>query len=196
MDRDLAESFGLDRPSGALVTQVFADSPAEQGGLREGDIIVSFNGRMIDLSSDLPHMVGRTRADSTAKLEIVRAGERQSLDVVIGRLDDSDLEVSQRPGQPAESGNRIGVEVVDLEESDRRRLEVDKGVLVSQVFQGPSRDAGIQRGDVITDFDGQVVTSARQLNQLADDVPDGVTVPVRIVRAKRPQFLALKIPDS
>ena len=196
VDRDLAESFGLDRAAGALVTQVYADSPAEAAGLREGDIIIAFNGRMIDLSSDLPHLVGRTKADTTATLEVVRSGKQMELDVVIGKLDDSQLDVGQRSSSPAVSGNRIGVEVVDLSEQDRRRLEVDRGALVQQLFSGPARDAGIQRGDVITDFDGEPVKSADDLNRRVQAVPAGVTVHVRVVRAKRPQYLALKIPDE
>lgn len=195
VDRDLAESFGLDRPSGALVTQVFADSPAEAAGLREGDIIISFNGRMIDLSSDLPHMVGRTRADTKAKVEIVRNGESQTLEVVIGKLDDDDLNGPRTPSALASNGNRIGINIEDLEDADKRQLGVERGVVVSQTFSGPAREAGIQRGDVITDFDGEAIDSAAQLNRLADALPAGITVHVRIVRNKRPQYLAVKVPD-
>ncbi len=193
VDRDLAESFGLDRPSGALVTQVFADSPAEAAGLREGDIIISFNGKMIDLSSDLPHMVGRTQAESEAKVEIVRNGERQTLKVVIGKLDDNDLAGPRTPSPAAANGNRIGINIEDLEDAEKRQLGVERGVVVSQTFSGAARDAGIERGDVITDFDGEAVTSVEQLNRLADALPADITVHVRIVRNKRPQYLALKI---
>lgn len=196
VDRDLAESFGLDRPAGALVTQVFADSPAEAAGLREGDIIVSFNDRVIDLSSDLPHLVGRTPADTKVILKIVRGGKRQALDVTIGRLDNAELGISPQSGSQAISGNRIGVEVVDLEEADRRRLEIDKGVVVAQVFDGPAREAGIARGDVITDFDGETITNAEQLNRLAAALPAEITVHVRVLRNKRPQYLALKTPPE
>lgn len=194
VDQDLAESFGLDRPSGALVTQVFADSPAEASGLREGDIIVSFNGRMIDLSSDLPHMVGRTPSDTTARLEIVRDGKKQNLNVVIGRLDDSVAQNDAGSVPAPLSGNRVGLDVADLQDNERRRLDVSEGALVSRVFKGPAQEAGVQRGDVVTHFDGEVISSADQLNRLIENLPGDITVPVRIVREKRPQFLAMKIP--
>lgn len=193
VDRDLAESFGLDRPSGALVTQVFADSPAEASGLREGDIIISFNGKMIDLSSDLPHMVGRIRAESEAEVEIVRNGDRQTLKVVIGKLDDDELAGPRTPSPAAANGNRIGINIENLEDSEKRQLGVERGVIVSRTFAGAARDAGIQRGDVITDFDGESVTSVDQLDRLVDALPADITVHVRIVRNKRPQYLALKI---
>lgn len=193
VDRDLAESFGLDRPSGALVTQVFADSPAEAGGLREGDIIVSFNGEMIDLSSELPHLVGRVKADSPAELEIVRNGKRMKLEVVIGRLDEGELQASRGVSPSAASGNRVGVEVADLDDDDKRRSGVTEGVVVDRVFSGAARDAGIERGDVITHFDGEEITSSEQLDQLVENLPGGITVHVRVVRNQRPQYLALKI---
>ena len=194
VDRDLAESFGLDRPSGALVTQVFADSPAEAGGLREGDIIISFNGSLIDLSTDLPHLVGRTRADSRAKLGIVRNGERQTLEVIIGKLNDRDL---QEPGtsSPAANGNRIGINVEDMDDADKRRLGVERGVIVSQVFSGPAREAGILSGDVITELGGEAVTGTSELEHMVEALPSGRAVHVLIVRDTVPQYLAIKIPE-
>ena len=194
VDRDLAESFGLDRPAGALVTQVFADSPAEEGGLHQGDIILSFNGKMIDLSSDLPHLVGRARAESVATLEIMRSAKRQKIEVTIGKLDLENIGPQSSNSPLAANGNRIGIDIVDLEDVDKRRLEVSKGVLISQVYSGPAREAGIQRGDVLTDIDGEAISSAEQLERLVAALPGDISVHIRIVRNKRPQYLALKVP--
>ncbi|MBT6892515.1 MAG: PDZ domain-containing protein, partial [Gammaproteobacteria bacterium] len=94
----------------------------------------------------------------------------------------------------AANGNRIGIDIVDLEEVDKRRLEVNKGVLISQVYAGPAREAGVQRGDVLTDIDGEAIDSAEQFERLVAALPDGVSVHIRVVRNKRPQYLALKVP--
>ena len=194
VNRDLAESFGLDRPAGALVTQVFSDSPAEEGGLKEGDIILSFDGKAIDLSSDLPHLVGRTRAETKAQLRIVRNGKRQSLTVTIGKLDEDDLR--RVPGAGISRGdNRLGMNVTDLTEEDSNRLNVERGVLVRSVTSGPAREAGIQRGDVITTLDGEWVDDARQFEQLVEGLPTGTAIHMRIVRHGTPNYLAVKIPE-
>ena len=196
VDRDLAESFGLDRPSGALVSQVFAESPAEAAGLREGDIITSFNGRMIDLSSELPHLVGRTPAESVAELTVVRNEEVKTIEVMIGTLSADGQQISQRAAPETLSGNRLGITVVDLEAGEKRRLKVDRGVAVRQVYSGPAGEAGIQSGDVITDFDGERIQTAKQLDRLAESVPADITVHLRLVRNGRPQYLAVKLPDD
>jgi serine protease Do len=194
VDRDLAESFGLDRPAGALVTQVFADSPAEEGGLREGDIILSFNGETIDLSSDLPHLVGRARADSVSTLEIMRSGKGQKIEVTIGKLNDENMGPPSNSPPLVANGNRIGLKIVDLEEADKRQLKVSKGVLISQVYSGAGREAGIQRGDVLTDVDGEAINNSEQFERVVAALPGGISVHIRVVRNKRPQYLALKAP--
>jgi serine protease Do len=139
-------------------------------------------------------MVGRTPAGEEAELTVVRNGKVISVPVVIGTLDEEELTGSRRASSQAASGNRIGISVVDLEEADRRNLEVPRGVVVRQVYSGPARDAGIQRGDVITNFDGEPIDSVQQLESLIRVVPADSTVHCRIVRNKRPQFIAIRVP--
>lgn len=190
VDRDLAEAYGLDRPSGALISEVFKDSPAESAGLQVGDIILEFNDKLIDLSSDLPHVVGRTKPETMASVSIVRAGDVKTLMVKVGNRADSDV-LSR--GSTSPPGNRLGIEVQDLSLEDRNRLGVDKGVLVRRVSAGPGRSAGIRRGDVITTIDSQWIASARKFETLIQDLEVNVAVPIRIVRDRRPQFLVIKI---
>jgi len=192
VDRDLAESFGLDRPSGALVSQVYSDSPAEDAGLREGDIIIEFNGVKIDLSADLPHVVGRTKANSKVPIVIVREGQKTSMEVVVGQLPDSN-----RPNEigssGSESGDRLGLVVEELTDEDKDRRGVKDGVVVDNVLEGPAGKAGLRKGDVITMLDRQWIKSLRQFNEIVENLAVNVAVPIRIVRNQSPVFLVIKI---
>ena len=193
VDRDLAESFGLDRAAGALVTRVFADSPAAAAGVREGDIIVEFGGKVIDLSSDLPHVVGRFKAGSETHLLVERAGESVKLSVKVGELDADATPLAS--GDPARepTQNRLGLEVRVMSAEEKVALDAAQGVLVIGVGQGPGESANITVGDVITTINSQWVDSINEFTTALASLPSGVAVPVRIIRAKQPQFIAIKI---
>lgn len=195
VNRDLAESFGLDKPAGALVARVVEDSPAAAAGTQPGDIIVEFAGRSIDLSSDLPHIVGRTRAGSEQPMVIVREGERMTLTVKVGELADTGAGVAtQPPGRSAQ--NPLGLVVEDLPENAAQRLGVSAGVQVTAVEDGVAARAGIRRGDVVTRLNNEEVTSAADFQRIAAELPAGRSVPVLVVRGGNPTFLALRIPEE
>ncbi len=193
VNRNLAEAFGMDRAVGALITEIYPESPADESGLRRGDVIVAFNDKVIELSSDLPHIVGRTQVGSDAQVDIIREGEKQTVTITIGELDEDDLFLSQNESTPIPPENRLGVEVVDLSEEDQERLELEAGVLVRVVYQGPFREAGIRQGDVITMIHGQRVTDARQFRQLVGTLPGNRALPVRVIRGRRATFYAIRI---
>jgi serine protease Do len=193
VDRDLAESFGLDRAAGALVTRIFADSPAEAAGVKEGDIIVEFGGRSIDLSSDLPHVVGRFKAGTTADIKIVREGRSEMLEVVVGELDESTMAQPVASARP--QNNRLGVEVRALTNDEKAELEVSRGVLVTNVGSGPGQLAGIEPGDVLTTINSQWIDSVDTFEKLVEQLPSGMAIPVRVVRDGQPMFRAVKVEE-
>jgi serine protease Do len=193
VSRDLAESFGLDRPHGALVSQVIDGSPAETGGILAGDIIVSFNGKAIDRSSELPHYVGRAPAGKKARLGVVREGKRTEIDVEIGELPDADgAPVAARPGAPAQLAIGLGVE--ELPVAQRERLGIAGGVRVVQ-SEGPASDAGIQPGDVITRLNNTEVRNTEDFARIAEGLTPGSLVPVLVIRGETPTFLPLRVPE-
>ena len=196
VDRDLAESFKLDRAEGALVTQVFAGSPAAKAGIKEGDIIVKFAGKDIDLSwvsAAGGEAVGLTKPDTTVDVVVVRNSKRKTFKVTIGKLDESKVNtIAQAEGGSA-SSNRVGMDVKDLTAEEKARLGVDKGVLVINVTDGPAAVAGIQDGDVITTINNQWVDSSEQFDRLVQALKPDVAIPVRVVRNRTPQYLVLKI---
>lgn len=190
--RDLAESFGLEKPSGALVAQVLPDSPALAAGLQEGDVIIGFNGREIGLSSELPAQVGRVAPGKSAAVDVYRNGQMLTIDVEIGLLP-SQQELSQS-SMSDESRNKVslGVSVRDLTDEDRERFDIKDGVFVEAVNPGPAAQAGVSVGDIITTLDGKTVSSVSELRSVVADLPTERPVPLRIMRGGSPVYLALR----
>ena len=193
LNQDLAESFGLDRPQGALVSRIFPDSPAEEAKLEVGDIILELNGLNIDLSSDLPHIVGRLRGDTEVELVIIRDKERKVMDVVLGSLPEESLRNLSQISPDLPEKNRMGIEVEDLAPQDKNQLGLNRGVLVSRVMEGPAKNANIQKGDVITDINGERVDSKQNFDFLLESLPSRVAISVRLVRNRQPLFIAIKL---
>jgi len=194
VNRDLAESFGLDRPHGALVSRVMENSPAAQAGVREGDIIVRFAGTPIDFSSELPHVVGRTPVGVEADMRVVREGDEITLKVTIGELADrGDEQLGFRSPQ-GEVPSRLGLAVEGLPENAEERLSVAGGVRVLNA-EGPAAEAGIRAGDIITRLNNQEIVDVNSFMEVAEGLPAGRSVPVLILRGQAPTFLALRVPE-
>lgn len=194
VNRELAESFGLDKASGALIAQVLPGSPAEAGGLREGDIIVRFSGYDIDLSSDLPHVVGKLKPGEKVPVLVVRGGAKKTVQLVVGELPEDPEQLSQYNQNPGkERINRVGLTVVDISEQFAARTGISEGVAVAQVHKGSAARAGLQRGDIITLLNHIKIKSAAQFEAEVGKIEAGTTVPVRVVRNGRPSFIALQV---
>jgi len=192
--RELAESFGMKKPQGALVSKVLPDSPAEKAGLQIGDIITEFNGQQIETSGDLPPMVGITPINDKATLKIIRQGETKSLDFKVGLLPDEADKLAEAKVAPKLPHNRLGVNVIDLTDAQRETLQIVKnGVLVQDVAKGTAKDAGIQRGDVILRIQNNVVRDAADFEKIVTKLAAGKSVAILIQRQGSPVFLAIKV---
>ena len=195
VNRDLAESFGLEKPAGALIAKVLPGSPAEEAGLQEGDVILKFESDEVNLSSDLPHFVGRVKPGETARVEIVRSGKKKTIGVEIGLLPNQDV-IARVQQQPVPgSDNPLNLDVAELDTERAKQLQVISGVIVKSVKQGPGADAGLMAGDVITMLNGEKVTSVRSFNAISASLQAGKAVPMRIVRRGSPMFIPVKIPE-
>lgn len=191
--RQLAESFGMDRPHGALIAKIIPGGPAEKAGLQIGDIIVEFNGQVIETSGELPPRVGVTPIDEKAKVKIIRQGDKQEIAVKIGLLPTQQAVLTNESASPETPINRLALTVTDLTPEQRQQLQVEKnGVLVQKVAKGIAMDIGIQPGDVILRIQNNVVRDSADFNNIIAKLPVNKSIAVLVQRNGNPIFLAFK----
>lgn len=193
---ELAETFGMDQPRGALVAQLLPNSPAAKTELQEGDVILRFNGKEVTTHSALPPLVGATRVNESVQLEVLRGGRIEEITVVIGELpDESELAAAAEP--ESMTANSIGLVVGDPNAEQRDQLGLEQGgVIVREVRPGAAERAGIDPGDVILMFDGKPVEGAKQFRELLADIEPGRSVATLIQRGDGRVFFAVRIPEE
>ena len=191
---DLAESFGMQHPRGALVAKVMPDSPAIKADIEVGDVIVEFNHQEVQRSASLPPIVGSSNVGVPLPVSIIRNGREQTLKVTLGELPD-DPSVARVPRKPEEEQtNRIGFSAIDLNDEQLQALEIKGGVLVTHVIKGPASQAGIRKDDIILSIDSKPVKNLDQFQKLVRALPAGKSVAMLIQREGSPTFLAVKVP--
>jgi serine protease Do len=188
VNQPLAESFGLKKVEGALVSSVQPDSAAARAGLQAGDVILKFNGRPIAASSDLPSLVSEAKPGESAKLEIWRKGGIRELSAVLGKTEQT--AAGEATGGEALAHGRLGLAVRPLTSEERREAGVSAGLLVERV-EGPAERAGVQPGDLILSVNGTALKSAAQLRELAAHASKSVALLVQ--RGDARIFVPLRI---
>jgi len=159
---ELAESFGLKEAKGALVSQVFKDSPADKAGIRQGDIILEFDGKKIEDFGDLPRIVASTHVGKTVAIRVFRGGQVISLEATVAEMEEP-KEVAEAPSRKPLG---ISVQNITAEIAGSLGLETTTGVVVTEVEAGtPAAKAGIRRSDVIIEVDRKPVKDAEEFGQ-------------------------------
>ena len=198
VDRGLAQSFGMARPEGALIARVVPGGPADQAGLRTGDIILSFNGQVLGTSSGLPPMVGNSDPGDHAQLKVMREGKTLDIAVEVGTLEASTGEAPVEEadkGPPAQAPTTVGVVVRALSSDERARAQVvSGGVMVSEVREGAGREAGLRPGDILLSIAGNEIDSPDRFTEVIGRLQPGQSAPLLVQRRGTPVFLALEIP--
>ena len=191
---ELADSFGMDKPNGALVAKVIDGSPAAQAGFRVGDVVTKFNHIDILRSSDLPPIVGRTRINTQTPVQILRDGEEKILEVVIAELpSDPTIPVALAPSS---SMDKLGIVVSELTDEQRNTLGISEGgIYVKEIKPGPAADAGIRADDVILMVQNKPIRDQAHFYDLVEDLPLNKNINILIYRGDNPIFLALKITE-
>jgi serine protease Do len=173
---DLAESFGLDKARGALVSTVEPGSPAAKAGVQAGDIILAVDGRSVTESIDLPRIIGETRPGSAVALQLWRKGTTREIRATIGEMPTERIAAAEGDSTP--QTGKLGLAVRPLTEAERKALAVEGGVVV-EAAEGPAAEAGLRPGDVVLALNGENVKSVEDLRRLAGKSKGSVAVLVK-----------------
>jgi serine protease Do len=196
VSRDLATSFGLDRPRGALVVSVEKGSPAERAGIQSSDIITKFDGKPIEATSDLPRFVAAIRPGNKSELEVWRKGSARAMSITVGEWEEdrvAGLETPRPQRQAAAAANRLGVMVSDLTAKQKEDLKLSGGVVVSEV-RADAR-AELRRGDILLAVvhKGQhtEIRSVEQLNKLLAGLDKAAVLTLQLRRGESTAFVTV-----
>jgi len=196
--KELAESFGLGKPSGALVNAVEKGGPADKSGIDAGDIILKFDGKTVSQSSDLPRLVGSTKPGTKSVIQVWRKGATKDLSVVIGEIpDEKGPQRSSKKGKPAEPAmaNRLGLVLSELTTEQKKELKLEHGLVVEDVRNGTSR-ADLRPGDIIVGLISKGaqtdVKSVEQFNKLLGQIDKSAAITLLVRRGDNQTFIIIK----
>ncbi len=185
---DLAKSFGLKESRGALVANVFPNSPADRAGLKPGDVVISFEGKMITESHEFPMMVAHQPVGKTVKIRVLREGKEVDLEVKLGEMEAGEKEAAR---SSATSAEQLGLAVRDMLPEELREAEASSGVLIIGVEAGGAAEfAGVRRGDILMEVNNTKITKRSDFEAVARKIQPGQVVRLRIQRDSQIIFLA------
>lgn len=196
--KELADSFGLQKPAGALVTSIEKNGPAEKAGIEAGDIILKFDGKAVGQSSDLPRLVGSTRPGTKSTLEVWRKGGTRDIAITVGEMQEDKIAGhGLRPGKPesAAAANRLGLVLAEPNPEQKRQLGIQHGLVVEDVRNGGLR-TDLRPGDIILsliDKGTQTdVKSVDQFNGLIAKIDKASTITLLVRRGDGQTFITIK----
>ena len=194
--KDLADSFGMKNTNGALVAGVEKSGPADKGGLVAGDVILRFDGKAINSSSDLPRAVGGVKPGKSVNVEVLRKGATKTLSVVVAEApNDKDDVSSPSKGATKPEVNRIGLILNELTPQQKKKLNGKNGLLVTD-SQGASALAGVRRGDIVLGINNAEVATVEQFNKTLSGISNGKTVAVLVLRGESTLYVPIKVTDT
>jgi serine protease Do len=194
--KDVAESVGLPKPRGALVRSVESGSPADKAGVEPGDIVVKFDGKAIEKSTDLQRIVGNTKPGTRSKLELLRLGRSRELSVTVGEFE-ADATAAKRndPAEPAKpketAATALGLSVTNLSEAQRSEFKVKGGIRVESA-EGAAARAGLREGDIILSVGNNEVTDVKQFDQLLAKIDKSKSVNLLFRRGDMAQYAIIR----
>jgi len=192
VDKDLAESFGLDKAKGAVVARILENSPAEKAGLKQGDIILKFDNKEIKKSKDLPLMVGSTNVNETVKIELLRDKKVITKFIKIEELPDDDMIASMKENT-IDKTIVSGLTVSDINESMKKNLNIYGGVKVDKISADQLNNSKIKVNDIITHINNKPIYNTNDFKKEINGLSKNTLANLLVYRDNAPLFLAIKI---
>ncbi len=192
--KEVADSLGLPKAEGALVSSVEPGGPADKAGIQPGDIITKYNGHEVNTATDLPRMVGDTAPGTKATITIWRKGQSRDLPITIAEMQPDKVAKAEtkKPTPPKErASNALGIAVSDIPADQKKSLKITNGVTVDAV-EGPAARAGFEKGDIILRVGDTDITSAKQFDSVAQNLDPSKMVAVLVRRGDNTQFVPLR----
>jgi len=192
VDKNLAKSFGMKKPMGAVIAKVLKNSPASKSGLKQGDIILSFNGKPIKKSRDLPPLVGMTEVNTRAKVEVLRNKKILNIFVRIEELP-TEEKIASIGDQKITKTQISGITVSNINDVTKRELNIYGGVRIDKITSEQSNDSGIQVNDIVTHINNEPVYNMQDFKNKIEDIGVSNYANFLIYRNSNPLYLAIKI---
>lgn len=197
--RELADSFGLPKAGGALISSVEKGGPAEKAGVRPSDVILKFDGKFINSSADLPRIVAATKPGNKVSVQLWRKGSTQDISLVVGEIQEESV-VAQRGGRSGAEGTsevetRLGLVVNELSDQQKAELQVEGGLIVEDL-KGAATRSQLQRGDVILAVGNIEVRSFNQFNEVLKKVARGRNIALLVRRSEGTVYVSIKLDEK
>lgn len=200
LTQELAESFGLSKPNGALISSVEKNAPADKAGIEASDVILKFDGKAVNSSSDLPRMVAAIKPGIKVVVELWRKGEAKKVTVEVAELpEDGMLARASKKKQDDDVGetvSRLGIAVSELTKEQQQELQINGGLLVEDAKGSAARAAGLHQGDVLLAIGNAPIRSLAQFNEFIKRVPKGRNVALLVRRDDNASYVAIKLDEK
>jgi len=197
--RELADSFGLNKPNGALVSSVEKGGPADKAGIEVSDVILKFDGRLVTDSIDLPRIVAATKPGNKVSVELWRKGAAKEVTIVVAAMsEDGKLAqaVKSMTDETVKLIARLGIAVSELSREQLSELQSNGGLLVQDVKSQVARAAGLQHGDVLLAIGNMPIRSLKQFEEMIAHIPKGRNVALLVRRGDNASYVAIKLDEN
>jgi serine protease Do len=199
LTRELAESFGLSKPNGALISSVEKGGAADKAGIEASDVILKFDGKIVNNSADLPRMVAATKPGSRAIVELWRKGEIKQVSVVVAEFpEDGKLasSIKKLADDISETISRLGIAVSELSRDQLQELQISGGLLIEEIKSSAARAAGLHQGDILLAIGNTRIRSLNHFNEILKQVPKGRNIALLVRRGENISYVAVKLDEK